>query len=333
MAARQPSLLRTAYLLTGDRHTAEDLVQTALAKLYLSLGQGPAAGARSTATSAGSSSTSTTRCGGAPWKRREHGHRRPARAARRRRARRRRPGAALWALVQTLPRKQRAVVVLRYYEELCEAETAAVLGISVGTVKSQASRALAALRSRVRRPAPRARSPRGRRSDEQPRPAPRSCWHRAQDRPGDVPAAPADPRRRQEPRPRHPAPPVAATGLAAAAVLAVAVPVGLAGRTARPHLARGRRTGPPTPDGRSRTPSRDAPPTDLHASPLTSRRPATGRSIPYLSARRASTGRTGRASRGRRLTRSHAADGGGSVGGGADERQPVRRLLDADGRP
>src|SRR4249919_1308590 len=36
MAARQPALLRTAYLLTGDRHTAEDLVQTALAKLYLS---------------------------------------------------------------------------------------------------------------------------------------------------------------------------------------------------------------------------------------------------------------------------------------------------------
>ena len=36
MAARQPSLLRTAYLLSGDRHTAEDLVQTALAKLYLS---------------------------------------------------------------------------------------------------------------------------------------------------------------------------------------------------------------------------------------------------------------------------------------------------------
>src|SRR6478752_6038604 len=36
MAARQPSLLRTAYLLTGNRHTAEDLVQTAFAKLYLS---------------------------------------------------------------------------------------------------------------------------------------------------------------------------------------------------------------------------------------------------------------------------------------------------------
>ena len=57
--------------------------------------------------------------------------------------------AALWALVQTLPRKARAVVVLRYYEELTEAETADVLGISVGTVKSQTSRALAALRERT----------------------------------------------------------------------------------------------------------------------------------------------------------------------------------------
>ena len=57
--------------------------------------------------------------------------------------------AALWAFVQTLPRRQRAVIVLRYYEDLSEAETAAVLGISVGTVKSQASRALAAMRSRV----------------------------------------------------------------------------------------------------------------------------------------------------------------------------------------
>ena len=41
------------------------------------------------------------------------------------------------------------MVVLRYYEELSEAETAEALGISVGTVKSQASRALAALRDRA----------------------------------------------------------------------------------------------------------------------------------------------------------------------------------------
>jgi RNA polymerase sigma factor (sigma-70 family) len=55
-------------------------------------------------------------------------------------------GRDLWDAVQTLPRKARAVVVLRYYEELSEAETADALGISVGTVKSQASRALATLR-------------------------------------------------------------------------------------------------------------------------------------------------------------------------------------------
>jgi RNA polymerase sigma factor (sigma-70 family) len=70
-------------------------------------------------------------------------------------------GSELWELVQTLPRKARAVVVLRYYEELSEAETAAALGISVGTVKSQTSRALAALRTRT----PRSLDPRGSEED------------------------------------------------------------------------------------------------------------------------------------------------------------------------
>jgi RNA polymerase sigma-70 factor (sigma-E family) len=53
---------------------------------------------------------------------------------------------AVWAAVQGLPVRQRAVVVLRYYEDLSEREIAEVLGCSPGTVKSQASAALANLR-------------------------------------------------------------------------------------------------------------------------------------------------------------------------------------------
>jgi RNA polymerase sigma factor (sigma-70 family) len=55
----------------------------------------------------------------------------------------------MWQALAGLPRKQRAVLVLRYYEQLDDAEIAAVLGISRGTVRSQASRALDKLRFAV----------------------------------------------------------------------------------------------------------------------------------------------------------------------------------------
>ena len=147
MQARQPSLLRTAYLLTGNRHNAEDLVQTSLAKLYLAWDK-----VKDRDSVDGyvrrimvNENNSLWRRG---WKKREF-------------ATETLPerqvvdeyddgqSAALWEVVQTLPRKARAVVVLRYYEQLTEAETADILGISVGTVKSQCSRALGALRERV----------------------------------------------------------------------------------------------------------------------------------------------------------------------------------------
>jgi RNA polymerase sigma-70 factor (sigma-E family) len=167
LAARQPSLLRTAYLLTGNRHDAEDLVQTAFAKLYLSWDkvrdQGSMDGyVRRILVNEHNSLWRRA------WKRREHSaddsvlHALHALDAPHQDQTDDGTGAALWDVVQTLPRKARAVVVLRYYEELSEAETAAVLGISVGTVKSQASRALAALRAR----APQTLNPRSREEDQ-----------------------------------------------------------------------------------------------------------------------------------------------------------------------
>jgi RNA polymerase sigma-70 factor (sigma-E family) len=164
LAARQPSLLRTAYLLTGNRHDAEDLVQTALAKLYLSWDkvrdQGSMDGyVRRILVNEHNSLWRRA------WKKREHsaddtvlrGLEEPHHDTHDSGV-----GTALWDVVQTLPRKARAVVVLRYYEQLSEAETAAVLGISIGTVKSQTSRALATLRER----APQTLNPRAREEDD-----------------------------------------------------------------------------------------------------------------------------------------------------------------------
>lgn len=145
VAARSGPLLRTAYLLTGNRADAEDLLQTALAKTYLAWDR-----VRDREALDGYVRRTMVNTQTSFWRRRrvaeypvpelpEHDGGRDATA-----------DAdlhdAIWTALAGLPRRQRAMVVLRYYEDLSEAETAAVLGISVGTVKSTTSRALTKLR-------------------------------------------------------------------------------------------------------------------------------------------------------------------------------------------
>ena len=148
MAAKQGRLLRTAYLLTGDVHAAEDLVQTALAKLYLAwdrVADAPSIDAYARRILVNEHTSTWRRL----WRHREvvsdtSTHEVPVRGEEYDGV-----GAALWSAVRALPERQRAVVVLRYYEQLSEKETADALGVSLGTVKSQASRALTTLRTHL----------------------------------------------------------------------------------------------------------------------------------------------------------------------------------------
>jgi len=141
-----PSLLRTAWLLTGDHHTAHDLVQAALVRTYVAWPrvrpETAVAYARRVLVN-----ERTDR-----WRR--HGPELPVAAP---------PDAPTTAasttedrdvvvrLLATLPEQQRKVVVLRYYSDLSEQATADALNISVGSVKSAASRGLATLRAELAR--------------------------------------------------------------------------------------------------------------------------------------------------------------------------------------
>ena len=139
VAARRSALLRTAYLLTGHREDAEDLVQVALVKAvphWARIADDPEPYVRKIL-----ARESISR-----WRRRRwrevHTDTMPETPVEG-------PGEdrmALQAALAALAPRQRAVIVLRYYEDLTEAETARVLGISIGTVKSQARDALARLR-------------------------------------------------------------------------------------------------------------------------------------------------------------------------------------------
>jgi RNA polymerase sigma-70 factor (sigma-E family) len=137
-------LLRSAWLLTGDWHLAEDLLQTVLARAY---GRWPRlrSGSPDAYLRAMLATTYLT------WRRRRWRGELPAPAPAEP------PGTDPHARVDlqesvrralsVLPRQQRAVLMLRFHADLTEAATAETLGIGVGTVKSYTARALAALRA------------------------------------------------------------------------------------------------------------------------------------------------------------------------------------------
>ena len=139
VSARSPALLRTAYLLVQDEGLAEDLLQTALTKAWFAWRrvQDPEAYVRRILVTTSAS-----------WWRRKWTRETPtadlpeAPVAADRIADRQ----DLWEAVGHLPRRQRAVVVLRYLEDRTETETADLMGCSVSTVKSQSAKALAKLR-------------------------------------------------------------------------------------------------------------------------------------------------------------------------------------------
>ncbi len=134
-----PRLVRTAYLLVHDRQLAEDLVQTALTKTWFAWGRvegNPEPYVRKVMVTTAVSW----------WRRRWTGEVPSERLPERAGAPAEGPDHDVWQALGRLPARQRAVVVLRFYEDLSEADTADLLGCSVGTVKSQCARALAKLR-------------------------------------------------------------------------------------------------------------------------------------------------------------------------------------------
>jgi RNA polymerase sigma-70 factor (sigma-E family) len=140
VAGRYPALLRSAYLLTGNHHDAEDLVQGALLKAVPKWGRiegDPEPYVRRIMVNDNISR----------WRRRrgreviveqvpEAGESRSDADT----------SLTLAAALAALAPRQRTVIVLRYYEDLTEVQTADLMGIAVGTVKSQARDALARLR-------------------------------------------------------------------------------------------------------------------------------------------------------------------------------------------
>jgi RNA polymerase sigma-70 factor (sigma-E family) len=145
--ARRGALSRTAYLLTGDRGEAEDLLQEALAKTVgrwqkVSAGDNPEGYVRQVMLNEVRSR----------WRRRRRGSEHPTSEVGDHVDGRELESEAidrsdLAVALRRLTPKQRSVLYLRYYEDMSEAETAQTLGCAIGTVKSQTHDALVKLRS------------------------------------------------------------------------------------------------------------------------------------------------------------------------------------------
>ncbi|HZQ59557.1 MAG TPA: SigE family RNA polymerase sigma factor [Acidimicrobiales bacterium] len=143
---RSAALLRLAFLLTGDTHTAEDLVQSSLVKVMgrwdsITAGGDPHAYVRAVLLHTA-----------LRWRKRRWSGERPSEVLPERADEADGAGAVvarerLRRALQALPPRQRAAVVLRHYEDLTEADAARALGCSVGTVKSQTARGLERLRA------------------------------------------------------------------------------------------------------------------------------------------------------------------------------------------
>ena len=143
--ARGPALLRTAHLLTGDRGHAEDLLQQALERMvrhWSRIDQDPEGWVRRTLVN-----LSTDRWRHRARRPREVGGLVPDRAASVEPTTRVEDRQQLVQALRILTPRQRAVLVLRYFDDLSEAQVAVLLGCSVGTVKSTSSKALARLRT------------------------------------------------------------------------------------------------------------------------------------------------------------------------------------------
>jgi RNA polymerase sigma-70 factor (sigma-E family) len=141
----RPRLRRTAYLLTGDWHQAEDLAQEALVRVYAVWRRVAASGAPD-AYAAKTVVNAYRAARRRPWRRESPVDPVPSQHLRARDDAAHDDREMLLAALAALGPSQRAIVVLRYWEDMSVAQVAEVLRIAPGTVKSQAARGLEHLR-------------------------------------------------------------------------------------------------------------------------------------------------------------------------------------------